>query len=103
LAGTAEHLPLPDVSVDLVVSSLSSHHWSDPAMAVRELRRVVRDGRRALIYDLRFVGLTDEELDTIATENGLQRAAITRRTLRGGLMRLFTQVTLVAQGAPIRR
>jgi ubiquinone/menaquinone biosynthesis C-methylase UbiE len=103
VAGSAEHLPLPDASVDLVVSSLSSHHWPDPAMAVRELRRVLRDGGRALIYDLRFVGLTDEELDTIAGEAGLERAAIIRRTLRGGLMRLFTQVTLVTPGAPIRR
>jgi ubiquinone/menaquinone biosynthesis C-methylase UbiE len=103
LAGSAEHLPLADASVDLVVSSLSSHHWSDPAMAVRELRRVLRHGGRALIYDLRFVGLTDEELDTIATETGLQRAAIIRRPLRGGLMRLFSQVTLVAPGGPIER
>jgi ubiquinone/menaquinone biosynthesis C-methylase UbiE len=102
VAGTAERLPLPDASVDIVVSSLSSHHWSEPALAIRELRRVLRPGARALIYDLRFVGLTNEELDAIAIEAGVERGAITRRTLRGGGMRLFTQVTVVAPG-PIRR
>jgi ubiquinone/menaquinone biosynthesis C-methylase UbiE len=103
LAGTAERLPLLDASVDLVVSTLSSHHWSDPAMAIRELLRVLRPGARALVYDLRFVGFTDEELDAMAIETGVERAAIKRSTLRGGPMRLFTQVTLVAPGAPIRR
>jgi len=101
--GAAERLPLPADSVDLVVSSLSSHHWSDPAAAIRELLRVLRPGARALIYDLRFVGLTDEELDAVASEAGVERATITRRTLRGGLMRLFSLVTVVAPGAPIGR
>ena len=27
MAGAAERLPLPDRSVDLVVSTLASHHW----------------------------------------------------------------------------
>ncbi len=103
MAGAAESLPLPDASVDLVVSSLSSHHWSEPATAIRELLRVLRPGGRALIYDLRFAGLTDEELDTLAKAVGIERAMITRQTLRGGLLRLFAQVTLTAPGVPVVR
>jgi ubiquinone/menaquinone biosynthesis C-methylase UbiE len=34
-------LPYPDASFDLVISSLSLHHWSDPHAALRELRRVL--------------------------------------------------------------
>jgi SAM-dependent methyltransferase len=92
----AERLPLPDASVDLVVSSLASHHWSEPATAIWELLRVLRPGARALIYDLRFAGFTNEELDTLAMVVG-----ITRQTLRGGLLRLFAQVTLTAPGVPV--
>jgi ubiquinone/menaquinone biosynthesis C-methylase UbiE len=101
IAGAAEHLPLPDTSVDLVVSSLASHHWSEPATAIRELLRVLRPGSCALVYDLRFVGFTDRELDALAMLAGVERAAITRRTLRGGLLRLFAQVTLTAPGVPV--
>jgi ubiquinone/menaquinone biosynthesis C-methylase UbiE len=103
MAGAAERLPLPDGSIDLVVSSLASHHWSDPAMAIRELVRVMRPGARALVYDLRFVGFTEQELDALAVAAGVKRAAITRRTLRGGLLRLFVLVTIVAPGVPVVR
>ncbi|MET7398661.1 class I SAM-dependent methyltransferase [Dactylosporangium sp. NPDC005572] len=49
--GTAEALPFPDGSFDLVVSSLSLHHWADPAAAAPELVRVLRPGGRICLYD----------------------------------------------------
>src|SRR5262249_47996663 len=42
--GGATDLPVPDHSVDLVVSSLSLHHWEHPEAAVPELHRVLRTG-----------------------------------------------------------
>jgi SAM-dependent methyltransferase len=32
-------LPYPDAMFDLVASSMSLHHWSDPSAAMRDLRR----------------------------------------------------------------
>jgi ubiquinone/menaquinone biosynthesis C-methylase UbiE len=46
-------LPYPDASFDLVVSSLSMHHWSDPAGGLAEIGRVLGGGGRALIWDFR--------------------------------------------------
>jgi ubiquinone/menaquinone biosynthesis C-methylase UbiE len=52
--GDATDLPFPDGSFDLVVSSLSLHHWDDPEAAAPELVRVLRPGGRVHIYDFPF-------------------------------------------------
>jgi SAM-dependent methyltransferase len=46
-------LAFPDRSFDLVVSTLSMHHWADPAAGLAEIGRVLRPGGRALIWDFR--------------------------------------------------
>ena len=48
-------LPHADGSVDLVVSSLSLHHWVDVSAGLAEIRRVLRPGAEAWIYDVRPV------------------------------------------------
>jgi ubiquinone/menaquinone biosynthesis C-methylase UbiE len=52
--GDVTDLPFPDGSFDLIVSSLSLHHWDHPEAAVPELARLLRPGGRLVIYDLRF-------------------------------------------------
>src|SRR2546421_371341 len=52
--GSVTELPFPDRSFDLIVSSLSLHHWDHPEAAVPELARVLRPGGRLQIYDFRF-------------------------------------------------
>jgi ubiquinone/menaquinone biosynthesis C-methylase UbiE len=49
----AAALPFPDASLDLVVSTLSLHHWDDPRPAFDEIARVLRPGGGFLIFDLR--------------------------------------------------
>jgi SAM-dependent methyltransferase len=51
--GDAASLPFADRSFDLVVSTLSLHHWADPAAGLAEIGRVLRPGGRALVWDLR--------------------------------------------------
>ncbi len=46
-------LPFADGSVDLVVSTLSLHHWDDPAAGLDEIVRVLGPGGQAWIYDFR--------------------------------------------------
>jgi SAM-dependent methyltransferase len=43
LDGTAEAIPLPDVSVDAVTVG-QAYHWFDPPVALAEIRRVLRPG-----------------------------------------------------------
>lgn len=51
--GAAERLPFKHESIGLIISSLSLHHWSDPASAFAEFRRVLLPGSRVLILDPR--------------------------------------------------
>ena len=48
LVGAVESLPVEDASFDLVLCNQVLEHCADPPRAVRELRRVVRDGGRVL-------------------------------------------------------
>jgi SAM-dependent methyltransferase len=65
--GVAEKLPFPDGAFDMVVSRFTAHHWQDFAAGLREARRVLRDGGRAVFIDVTapVSPLCDTHLQTI--------------------------------------
>jgi SAM-dependent methyltransferase len=59
--GTAEHIPLPDRSVDVVLVA-QAWHWVDPARAVPEVARVLAPGGQlGVVWNIR-----DERVDWVA-------------------------------------
>lgn len=48
----AESLPFPDGSFDVVVSSVSFHHWADQQAGLCECARVLRPGGSLVLADL---------------------------------------------------
>ncbi len=50
--GDVAAMPFAEATFDLVVSSLSAHHWPDAERGFAEIRRVLRPGARALVYDV---------------------------------------------------
>jgi ubiquinone/menaquinone biosynthesis C-methylase UbiE len=54
--GMAEALPLPDISIDLALSTISFHHWQNQAAGVREVARVLRPGGYFILVDFSFPG-----------------------------------------------
>jgi SAM-dependent methyltransferase len=53
VVGGVDALPFPDASFDLVVSTLSMHHWADATAGLAEIGRVLRPDGRALMWDIR--------------------------------------------------
>jgi ubiquinone/menaquinone biosynthesis C-methylase UbiE len=49
---TAEELPFPDGSFDLVFSTMTFHHWSDQQKAIGEIKRVLAPRGRWLLADI---------------------------------------------------
>jgi ubiquinone/menaquinone biosynthesis C-methylase UbiE len=53
LVGDVTSMPFPDGTFDLVVSTMSMHHWADPTAGLAKIDRVLRPGSRALVWDFR--------------------------------------------------
>jgi len=53
LVGDVSSLAFPDASFDVIVSTLSLHHWADPTAGLDEIGRVLRPNGRALVWDFR--------------------------------------------------
>ena len=50
--GDATSLPYPDDSFDLVISRIAIHHFEDPEVELREMRRVCKPDGRVTIVDI---------------------------------------------------
>lgn len=50
--GNASSLPFNDGEFDLVLSTLSFHHWKEPETALGEIHRVLRERGEAWIFDM---------------------------------------------------
>lgn len=89
IVGDAANLPFANASVDLVVSTLSLHHWTEPADVFAEIARVLRPDGVALIYDLGLLTFGPTEMASIAENAGFEPADIVRERMGGRLVSRF--------------
>jgi ubiquinone/menaquinone biosynthesis C-methylase UbiE len=90
--GDVAALPFEDATFDLVVSSLSAHHWPDAEAGFREIRRVLRRSGAALVYD---VPAAWGRLET--GSNGIDAAAAAFDEARVSRFRGIGPLTIVAR------
>lgn len=84
--GSAAEIPCGDAAFDLVVASLSLHHWDDVSASVAELARVLRPGGKLVVYDLARAPFG--ELDAAADVQPSLDIAAGHTTIRTGLPKL---------------
>lgn len=53
VVGDVAALPFEANSFDAIVSTLSMHHWADPAVGLAEIARVLHPDGRAFVWDIR--------------------------------------------------
>jgi ArsR family transcriptional regulator len=111
--GELERLPIEDASVDMALVSQALHHASDPAQALAEAVRILRDGGRVIVLDLRahderwvrdklgdqWLGFSDEHLRGLLARAGLTDIKLSVGARRSG----DPFVVLVAAGTKARR
>ncbi len=51
--GSSDKMPFEDCSVNFIVSTMSLHHWNDPIGGFNELNRVLSNGGKFLLMDVR--------------------------------------------------
>jgi ubiquinone/menaquinone biosynthesis C-methylase UbiE len=69
-------LPLPDNSVDMIVSTVSLHHWTHVSAVIASLNRVLRPKGRIWIYDFRWVSASSVRAATASLSRRVDRALV---------------------------
>jgi ubiquinone/menaquinone biosynthesis C-methylase UbiE len=81
--GNASQMPFQDSSFDLIVCRAAFKNFTEPVAALKEMRRVLRSGGKALIIDLRRDApkeTIDEYVDKM--NMGAINSAVTKLTFR---------------------
>jgi len=81
--GDASKMPFEDSVFDFVITSGSLHHWKEPIKVFNEIHRVLKEGKKALVSDLRKD--TPKEQIEALTKN------IDSRFMRWGLRKSFRE------------
>lgn len=91
--GYAEYLPFENESFDIVISRYSAHHWHDVGRALREVKRVLKPGGKAIFMDVNAPGnpVLDIWLQTI---EALRDTSHVRNYSPGEWLTMFTEAGL---------
>lgn len=85
----AAALPFADGTFDIVVSTLSLHHWADPARVFAEIGRILRPRGIALVFDLRTFAYTHHELEMFFAGGPFEGTHFEREPVETGVLGLF--------------
>jgi len=80
--GSAEKIPFTDGSFDLVLATLSFHHWARPYECLKEVYRVLKARGELWIYEIKW-DLTRENRDQLKQRYGGFLAFVITNFVRG--------------------
>ena len=84
--GDAQAVPFPDESFDAVTARHMLYHVPDPVLAIREARRVLRDGGRfaAVVNRVRTMPLMFGVIDEVLAAHGFEHGPLTGSSVHAG-------------------
>jgi SAM-dependent methyltransferase len=98
----AENLPFPDASFDVVLCRFTAHHWHDLEAGLRQARRVIKSGGRAIVVDT--VAPADRVLDThLQAIELLRDASHVRNYSVAELIAALSRAGFAVDGITLRR
>ena len=88
--GDAEHLPIPDATVDYAFANMYLHHVESPSKTIREMARIVKNAGKVVITDLdehsfeflkvehhdRWMGFKRDDIKEWMAETGLKNVSV---------------------------
>lgn len=89
--GDVTHLPFPDASFSLVTCRYAFHHFADPRIVLREMKRVCRPGGRILVVD---TAPAPQKADAFNRMESLRDNSHVRAFPVEEMLHLFTQAGL---------
>lgn len=103
LLAEMDRLPLPDASVDCVISNCVLNLAPDKPAVFREIARVLRPGGRLAVSDIALKGELPEEIaSSLAAYVGCIAGALPVESFRQGLLAAgFAEVAIVDSGADL--
>jgi len=94
----AATLPFENGSFDLVISTLSLHHWAHPDKAFKEIYRVLKKNGKAYIYDIRK-DTTQEVEDAVRRKYGWFLSFLFLTVVRSHSSMLLTEAEKILSSA----
>lgn len=73
---TAEQLPFPDASFDLVFSTMTFHHWANQQQGIAEVGRVLAPTGRWVLADVMPTGVFGYVLRRLGMRHALERVKV---------------------------
>ena len=101
--GTIDNIPLPDSSVDVVISNCVINLASDKGAVFREIARILKPGGRLAVSDIALKKALPPEIgNDLMAYVGCVAGAIQIGDYRSGLAEAgFAEVTVIASGADL--
>lgn len=98
----AENLPFADAAFDMVLCRFTTHHWQDMEAGLREARRVLKEGGRAIFIDT--VAPANPVLDShLQTVELLRDASHVRNYSVAELVSALSRARFSLEGVTMRR
>jgi ubiquinone/menaquinone biosynthesis C-methylase UbiE len=103
VVASADALPFEDASCDVVVSTISFHHWSDQAAGLRDVARVLRPGGNLVLVDFMTRGALAPLMRRFGVGHGvgMRTDGELIGLLHGASLRAAEQVRVGPPGSPL--